>query len=74
MNAGFPINPAGDELLRASFPRPIADIPTFARVQAGEVVGIADTEEAPQNLKNLGRARVERQTFSAGLDYPSPTR
>src|SRR4051794_16842908 len=62
------INPAGDEMLKASFPRPIADIPTFGRVQAGEVVGIADTEAAAEQLKALGRARGFRSVLNVPLN------
>jgi two-component system, NtrC family, sensor kinase len=42
------INPAGDETMRASFPRPIGDV--FAVPHAGEVLAIADTEAYPDAL------------------------
>jgi GAF domain-containing protein len=50
------VNRAGDEAVRASYPRPISDY--FAVPQAGEVLAVADTEDYPDaRLKNVGRLR-----------------
>ena len=53
------LNPAGDEALRATFPRPIGDSGDhFRRAKAGEVVEITDTEDQPRSrLKEVARAR-----------------
>src|SRR6478672_11158045 len=39
-----PTDPAADETLRTSFPRLLAEFPTFALVRNGETVQFADTE------------------------------
>jgi GAF domain-containing protein len=53
------LNPAGDEALRATFPRPIGDRGDhFRRAKAGEVVEITDTEDQPRSrLKQVARSR-----------------
>ena len=39
-----PTNPAADETLKASFPRPLAEFPPFVLVRDGETVQFTDTE------------------------------
>jgi two-component system NtrC family sensor kinase len=63
-----PISPAADEVLKASFPRPVADLPLFDLAKLGEVVQEADTETNPDaGLKDLARARGFRSTLLSPL-------
>ena len=51
------VSPAGDEVVRANFPRPIGD-DHFKTVFGGEVVEFADTEDQPNaRLKKVARVR-----------------
>jgi len=51
------VSPAGDEVVRANFPRPIGD-DHFKTVFGGEVVEFADTEDKPNaRLKEVARVR-----------------
>jgi len=51
------VSPAGDEVVRANFPRPIGD-DHFKTVFGGEVVEFADTEDQPNaRLKEVARVR-----------------
>ena len=60
--------PAGDQALRDSFPRPIADFEVFRRAYTGEGVAITDTEDQPdQSLTELARARGFRSLLHAPL-------
>jgi len=61
------VSPAGDEVLRANFPRPIDD-DIFRTLQAGEVLEIADTENQPiVQLKEIARARGFRSLLYVPL-------
>jgi two-component system NtrC family sensor kinase len=61
-------NPAGDQALRDSFPRPIADFEVFRRAYTGEVVAITNTEDQPdQPLMELARARGFRSLLHSPL-------
>jgi GAF domain-containing protein len=61
-------NPTADELLRASFPRPVAEFPPFERAHAGGVVQVPDTEAEPDaRMKQLARARGFRSVLNAPL-------
>ena len=63
-----PISPAADQLLKASFPRPVAEFPPFQRVHAGGVVQVPDTEAEPdERMKQLARARGFRSVLNAPL-------
>ena len=60
------INPAEDEAVRASFPRPIGDV--FAVPQAGGVLAIADTEDYPDALlRRVARAHGGRSVLYVPL-------
>jgi two-component system, NtrC family, sensor kinase len=51
-------NPAGDQALRDSFPRPLAQTEQFKRAYDGKAPAITDTEDQPdQSLTKLARAR-----------------
>jgi two-component system NtrC family sensor kinase len=67
-----PTHPAADEILKASFPRPLAGLQLFELAQKGESVQIADTELAsdPQ-VKDIARARGFRSMLFAPLMSPA---
>jgi GAF domain-containing protein len=61
-------NPAADEVLRASFPRPVIDWKPFEFAQAGEVVQVADTETLGDvRIKQIARARGFRSMLFSPL-------
>src|SRR5204863_502875 len=64
-----PTDPAADEALRTSFPRPLAEFPTFALVRNGETVQFPDTEadDVPPANKELGRLRGFRSVLFTPL-------
>jgi two-component system, NtrC family, sensor kinase len=63
------INPGADEALRASFPRPFADLDHFRIVrQTGKPFPVPDTEDQPHaRLKALARARGFRSLLHVPL-------
>jgi two-component system, NtrC family, sensor kinase len=67
LKAFTPTNPAADEVLRATFPRPVADFPQFQMAQAGEVTQIPDTEALSDEIRNISRARGFRSMLFAPL-------
>jgi GAF domain-containing protein len=63
-----PINPAADEFLKASFPRPAAGLPFFELAKGGKVVQEADSENNPDTaLRDIARARGFRSSLFAPL-------
>jgi GAF domain-containing protein len=63
-----PTNPAADEILKASFPRPAAALPLLELAQEGESVQIADTETASGlPVKDIARARGFRSMLLTPL-------
>src|ERR1700729_797845 len=63
-----PTSPAADQLLKASFPRPVAEFPPFERAHAGAVVQVPDTEAEPdERMKQLARARGFRSVLNTPL-------
>ncbi|MCA1458629.1 GAF domain-containing protein [Bradyrhizobium sp. BRP22] len=60
-----PISPEADQGLRLSFPRQIADFPTFALVRGGETIQFPDSEadDVPQLNKDLARLRGFRSVL-----------
>jgi GAF domain-containing protein len=64
-----PTSPDADEGLQASFPRQIADFPTFALVHGGETVQFPDSEadDVPQLNKDLARLRGFRSVLFTPL-------
>jgi GAF domain-containing protein len=67
LRAFTPTNPAADEVLQATFPRPVADFPPFQMAQAGEVTQIPDTEALSDELLAISRARGFRSMSFAPL-------
>jgi GAF domain-containing protein len=62
-----PTNPAADEILKNTFPRPIADFETFALAQAGKVIPTPDTEALTNEIKYVARARGFRSMLFVPL-------
>ncbi|MEH2535652.1 two-component system NtrC family sensor kinase [Bradyrhizobium sp. AZCC 1614] len=64
-----PINPEADEALKSSFPRPLAEFPTFALVRNGETIQFPDTEAeaVPPKNRELARLRGFRSVLFAPL-------
>ncbi|WP_164940864.1 GAF domain-containing sensor histidine kinase [Bradyrhizobium zhanjiangense] len=60
-----PTSPEADEGLKASFPRKIADFPTFALVRDGETIQFPDSEAAdvPELNRELARLRGFRSVL-----------
>ncbi|MCK1544129.1 GAF domain-containing protein [Bradyrhizobium sp. 160] len=60
-----PTSPEADEGLKASFPRKIADFPTFALVRDGETIQFPDSEAAdvPELNRRLARLRGFRSVL-----------
>jgi two-component system, NtrC family, sensor kinase len=64
-----PTNPKADEVLQSSFPRPLAEFPTFTLVRNGETIQFPDTEadDVPPANKELGRLRGFRSVLFTPL-------
>jgi two-component system NtrC family sensor kinase len=64
-----PTNPAADEVLKASFPRPLAEFPAFLLVRDGETMQFADTEaeDVPHLNRDLARLRGFRSMLFTPL-------
>ena len=60
-----PTSPEADEGLEASFPRKIAEFPTFALVRGGETIQFPDSEadDVPQLNRDLARLRGFRSVL-----------
>ncbi len=67
LKAFTPTTPAADEILKATFPRPVADFPPFQMAQAGEVTQIPDTEALSDEILAISRARGFRSMLFAPL-------
>jgi GAF domain-containing protein len=59
--------PEGDEALKSTFPRKFEDYSPAQIVQRGEIAQVADTEEAPEAFRTLGRVRGYRSVVYAPL-------
>jgi two-component system NtrC family sensor kinase len=64
-----PTDAAADDALKASFPRPLAEFPTFALVRDGNTVQFADTEleDVPPPNRELARLRGFRSVLFTPL-------
>jgi GAF domain-containing protein len=60
-------NPAADEIMKNSFPRPVTDFSSFAMVQGGRIVQIPDTEALSDDIRDIARARGFRSMLIAPL-------
>ena len=69
LKAFTPTSPAGDELLQAMYPRPLAEFPTFELVRGGATAQFADTEAAgvPLAMRDLARSRGFRSMLFTPL-------
>src|SRR6266478_731662 len=67
LKAFTPTTPAADEILKATFPRPVGDFPPFQMAQAGEVTQIPDTEALSDEILGISRARGFRSMLFAPL-------
>jgi GAF domain-containing protein len=67
LKAFTPTTAAADEILKATFPRPVADFPPFQMAQAGEVTQIPDTEALSDEILDISRARGFRSMLFAPL-------
>ena len=67
LKAFTPTTPAADEVLQATFPRPVADFPPFKMAQAGEVTRIPDTEALSDEILDIARARGFRSMLFTPL-------
>jgi GAF domain-containing protein len=67
LEAFTPTTPAADEVLKTTFPQPVADFAPFRMAQAGEVTQIPDTEASTYELQNISRARGYRSMLFAPL-------
>jgi GAF domain-containing protein len=67
LKAFTPTTPEADEVLRLTFPRPIAEVTPFRATQSGEVMQIPDTEDPVYELRNVARARGYRSMLFAPL-------
>ncbi|HVD83530.1 MAG TPA: GAF domain-containing protein [Bradyrhizobium sp.] len=61
-----PTNPAADEALEASFPRPLAEFPPFELVREGEAAQVIDTE-LESGTRDIARLRGYRSMLFAPL-------
>jgi len=70
LKAFTPTGPAGDELVQAMYPRPLAEFPIFELVEAGETAQFTDTEAesgvAPA-IRDLARSRGFRSMLFTPL-------
>jgi two-component system, NtrC family, sensor kinase len=64
-----PVNPKADEVLKATFPRPLSEFPHFMLVRDGETQQFADTEaqDVSPVLRNLARLRGYRSMLFTPL-------
>jgi two-component system, NtrC family, sensor kinase len=67
LKAFTPTTPEADEVLKSTFPRPVADFPPFQMAQAGKVTQIPDTEALTDEIKDIARARGYRSMLFAPL-------
>jgi two-component system, NtrC family, sensor kinase len=70
LKAFTPTNPAADELLQASFPRPLAEFPIFELVRDGRTMQFADTDAESgvhPSLRDLARSRGYRSMLFVPL-------
>jgi GAF domain-containing protein len=67
LGACTPTTPQADEILKSTFPQPIAYFAPIRIAQTGEVVQVPDTEALTDELKDVARARGYRSMLFAPL-------
>jgi GAF domain-containing protein len=67
LKAFTPTTPEADEVLKSTFPRPVADFAPFQVTQAGEGTQIPDTEALEGGIVEVARARGFRSMLFAPL-------
>jgi GAF domain-containing protein len=67
LKAFTPTTPAADEILKATFPRPVADFPPFRMAHAGEVTQVPDTEALTDEILDIAHARGFRSMLFSPL-------
>ena len=67
LGAFTPTTAEADEVLRSTFPRPVAEFAPIQMTQAGEVTQVPDTEDLTDDIKNIARARGYRSMLFAPL-------
>jgi GAF domain-containing protein len=67
LKAFTPTTPEADEVLKSTFPRPVADFAPFRLAQFGKVTQIPDTELLTNEIKDIARARGYRSMLFAPL-------
>jgi GAF domain-containing protein len=67
LKAYTPTTPAADEILRTTFPLPVADFLPFQMAQAGEATQVADTETLSNEILGIARARGFRSILFAPM-------
>ena len=55
-----PTSPEADAALKALSPLPVSDLSVFVLLKGGEIAQLADTEQAPERLRDLARLRGYR--------------
>jgi two-component system, NtrC family, sensor kinase len=67
LKAFTPTTPEADEILKSTFPRPVADFAPFQMTHAGEVAQIPDTDAESSEIRDIARARGYRSMLFAPL-------
>ena len=67
LEAITPTNPAADEIMKNSFPRPVADFQSFAIVQGGKIAQVPDTDALSDDIREIARGRGFRSMLLAPL-------
>lgn len=67
LKAFTPTTPEADEILKSTFPRPVADFAPFQMTQAGDVMQIPDTDVESNQIRDIARARGYRSMLFAPL-------
>jgi two-component system NtrC family sensor kinase len=67
IKAFTPTTPEADEILKSSFPQPVANFAPFQMTQAGQITQIHDTEAMTGGILDISRARGFRSMLFAPL-------
>ncbi|MGA7997990.1 MAG: GAF domain-containing protein [Bradyrhizobium sp.] len=67
LKAFTPTAPEADEILKSTFPRPVADFGPFRMTQAGQAMQIPDTNAESIEIRDIARARGYRSMLFVPL-------